>query len=444
MAINMGNFAETYELAKKHTNEDKTWYWTAWEGVTYPVEVTFKMAEKGGYMAEYIMHDLQRTNDRADYPNLSDAEFGNFRNIATTGMGKDVLYRGSSPINPELGRNTYVDAALKQAGVNVIMNLANSQEEAEAYEGFADTYYSGQKVIYLNLGVDFSAPEFQKGLAEGLRFFAANKGTYYVHCTEGKDRAGFVSALLECLMGATYDEVVADYMVTYYNYYGVTKEAEPAKYDAILRSNIVKTLQTAFGVEDLKTADLKQEATDFFKELGLTDAELTTLTANLSKKYTGGSTEPDTKSYVKVTAAPEDWSGTYLIVNEADETSAYVFNGNDAVNGYVSATIANSKITSSTELDAVAVTIEKTTDGYTLKVNGQYIYGTDGKNTLKFTDTAANAVNTITLSETDGVIITSNTSVLRFNAASNQLRFRYYKSSSYANQQAIQLYKLEG
>ena len=48
-------------------------------------------------------------------------------------------------------------------------------------------------------------------------------------------------------MGATYDEVVADYMVTYYNYYGVTKEAEPAKYDAILRSNIVKTLQTAFA-----------------------------------------------------------------------------------------------------------------------------------------------------------------------------------------------------
>ena len=279
MAINMGNFAETYELAKKHTNEDKKWYWTAWEGVTYPVEVTFKMAEKGGYMAEYIMHDLQRTNDRADYPNLSDAEFGNFRNIATTGMGKDVLYRGSSPINPELGRNTYVDAALKQAGVNVIMNLANSPEEAEAYEGFADTYYSGQKVIYLNLGVDFSAPEFQKGLAEGLRFFAANKGTYYVHCTEGKDRAGFVSALLECLMGATYDEVVADYMVTYYNYYGV--EPGTDKYEAIANSNIIKTLQNAFGVEDLSKADLQKGAKGYMKAIGLTDAEITDLMVNL-------------------------------------------------------------------------------------------------------------------------------------------------------------------
>ena len=84
-----------------------------------------------------------------------------------------------------------MDAALKQAGVNVIMNLANSQEEAEAYEGFADTYYSGQKVIYLNLGVDFSAPEFQKGLAEGLRFFAANKGTYYVPLHRGQGPCRF-------------------------------------------------------------------------------------------------------------------------------------------------------------------------------------------------------------------------------------------------------------
>lgn len=444
LAINMGDFAGKNGIATKKTNEDKTYEWYYAAETNIPAVVTIEMGEKGGYYDEWLIHQLKRTNNREDYKHLSDAEFANFRNVATTGMGENALYRSSSPINDEIGRNTYADKAAEAAGVRTFMNLANDEATAKGYEGFDSTYYSKQNVVYLNLGVDFTAADFKTGLATGLRYFTTHEGPYLVHCTEGKDRAGFVSALLECYMGAAYDEVVADYMVTYYNYYGVTKEAEPAKYDAILRSNIVKTLQTAFGVEDLKTADLKQEATDFFKELGLTDAELTTLTANLSKEYTGGSTEPETKSYVKVTAAPEDWSGTYLIVNEADETSAYVFNGKDAVNGYVSATIANSKITSSTELDAVAVTIEKTTDGYTLKVNGQYIYGTDGKNTLKFTDTAANAVNTITLSETDGVIITSNTSVLRFNAASNQLRFRYYKSSSYANQQAIQLYKLEG
>ena len=282
MAINMGNFAETYELAVKHTDEDKNWYWTAWEGVTYPVEVTFTMAEKGGYRAEYILHELQRTNDRADYPDLTDEEFANFRNVATTGMGKNLLYRGSSPINPELGRSGYADAALKKAGVTVIMNLADSEADAKAYEGFADTYYAGQKVIYLNLGVDFTAPEFQAGLADGLRFFAANKGVYYVHCTEGKDRAGFVNALLECLMGATFNEVVEDYMTTYYNYYGV--EPGTDKYTAIAESNIIKTLQTAFGVEDLSKADLQKGAKDYMKAIGLTDAEITSLMTNLGYK----------------------------------------------------------------------------------------------------------------------------------------------------------------
>ena len=279
LAINMGNFAETYELAVKHTDADKNWYWTAWEGVTYPVEVTFTMAEKDGYRAEYILHELQRTNDRADYPDLTDEEFANFRNVATTGMGKNLLYRGSSPIDPQLGRSTYADAALKKAGVTVIMNLANSEADAKAYEGFADTYYAGQKVIYLNLGVDFSAPEFQAGLADGLRFFAENKGVYYVHCTEGKDRAGFVNALLECLMGATFSEVVEDYMTTYYNYYGVERGSE--KYTAIAQSNIIKTLQTAFGVADLTTADLQQGTKDYMKAIGLTDGEIAALMANL-------------------------------------------------------------------------------------------------------------------------------------------------------------------
>ena len=194
-------------------------------------------------------------------------------------MGKNLLYRGSSPIDPQLGRSTYADAALKKAGVTVIMNLANSEADAKAFEGFADTYYAGQKVIYLNLGVDFSAPEFQAGLADGLRFFAENKGVYYVHCTEGKDRAGFVNALLECLMGATFSEVVEDYMTTYYNYYGVERGSE--KYTAIAESNIIKTLQAAFGVADLTTADLQQGAKDYMKAIGLTDGEIAALMANL-------------------------------------------------------------------------------------------------------------------------------------------------------------------
>lgn len=325
LAINMGDFAGKNGIATKKTNEDKTYEWYYAAETNIPAVVTIEMGEKGGYYDEWLIHQLKRTNNREDYKDLSDAEFANFRNVATTGMGENALYRSSSPINAEIGRNTYADKAAEAAGVKTFMNLANDEATAKGYEGFDSTYYSKQNVVYLNLGVDFTAADFKTGLATGLRYFTTHEGPYLVHCTEGKDRAGFVSALLECYMGAAYDEVVADYMVTYYNYYGVTKEAEPAKYDAIVRSNIVKTLQTAFGVEDLKTADLKQEATDFFKELGLTDAELTTLTANLSKKYTGGST--GTSSYTVATSIA---AGDKIIIAAAYNDKNYAVTNDTA------------------------------------------------------------------------------------------------------------------
>ncbi|MBQ1679298.1 MAG: S-layer homology domain-containing protein, partial [Oscillospiraceae bacterium] len=295
MAINMGSFAEAYGLAIKTTNPDKTYFWTPVEGVEFPVPVTVEMKEAGGYLMEMNIRDINRTNNREDYPALTDEEFANFRRITTTGMG-DHLYRGSSPINPEIGRNTYADAALENAGVTVVMNLANSQADAEAYPGFAESYYAGQNVIYLNLGVDFFAEEFKTGLAAGLRHFAENEGVYYVHCTEGKDRAGFVSALLECFMGASCDEVVADYLKTYTNYYnvvdGVQQPLSEETLNAIAESNIIRTLQRAFAVEDLTSADLAAEAEEYLSELGLNAEELAALRTNL-----GGETQQPTSSY---------------------------------------------------------------------------------------------------------------------------------------------------
>ena len=279
-AINMGDFATTYGIAAKTTNEDQTFVWNYVEGVEGPVTFTISLKEAGGYYDEYVMHQLSYTNERADYPDLTDEQFANFRAVETTGMGKGTLYRTASPVNPENNRNTYADAALKAAGVTVVMNLADDAETVKDYEGYADSYYSTINYIALNMGVDFAAEDFQTKLASGLTFFAENPGVYAVHCTEGKDRAGFVTALLECLMGAGYDEVVADYMVTFYNYYGVTKDE--ARYDVIANSNIVKSLQRAFGVDDLTVADLSAEAVKYMKAIGLGEDTLAALKKNLS------------------------------------------------------------------------------------------------------------------------------------------------------------------
>ena len=282
LAINMGDLATVSGIAtKEKTEEDPGYIWHLNEGVTEPVRVSITMKEQGGYYDQYVIRQLVRSENREDYPDLSDEEFANFRAITTTGVGAGKLYRSSSPVNPEISRNLIADQAAPAAGVKTFINLADNEEVMRGYEGFDASYYSRQAIIPLNLGVDFTAEEFKAGLAEGLRFIAANEGPYLVHCTEGKDRAGFVSAILECLMGASADEVIADYMVTFFNYYGVQPGTE--QYDYIANSNICKSLAVAFGIDDIRGADLQAEAEAYLLAIGLSAEEIAQIRANLGE-----------------------------------------------------------------------------------------------------------------------------------------------------------------
>lgn len=286
VAINYGQLAVDAGLAKPNTDPAVSDKYVAADGVTYPVKVTITMKDKGAYYDEWDARQLpQRTGDRnADmYKNLTDAEFANVRVIETTGMGEGVLYRGSSPINDAVeGRNPYADAAAKAAGIKTFINLADSEAAAKAYPGWEGSYYSTQDAVFLNMPVAFTTDAFKTGLANGYRYIASSEteAPYYMHCTEGKDRCGIASAVLECFMGASYDEVVTDYLVTYYNYYGIQPGTEKAA--NIAKYGIVSALQTMFGVEDLSKADLQAEALDYLLEIGLNAEEIGSLLLTLS------------------------------------------------------------------------------------------------------------------------------------------------------------------
>ena len=286
LAVNTGCFAEKYKLASKTTDEDGSFTWKYNEGITGPVKVKISLKASGAYLDDYQLRQVESSNKRDDYPELSDKEFANFREVTTSGMGRGVLYRTSSPINPSNNRNTYADEAIKEAGVTVILNLADNADTAFGYEGFDDTYYSTTSFKTLDLPVGFLTKEFEDKLADGLRFMADNSGVYAVHCKEGKDRAGYVSALLECFMGASLDEIKADYMTTFYNYYKIS-ESDPG-YDVIANGNIVKSLKNAFTFKksdkkkDLSKRNLKKCAVKYFKKIGLTSKEIKALRKNLS------------------------------------------------------------------------------------------------------------------------------------------------------------------
>lgn len=282
-AINTGDFATTYGIAVKTTHADESYTWDYAEGVTGPVSCTISMKEPGGYYSEYIMHQLFYTDERNDYPALCDEAFANFRVVQTTGMGQNTLYRSASPVDPQHKRNTYADAALKECGVTVIMDLKDDEATLTAFPGYAESYYASVSHIALNTGMDLTFADNQEKLAKGLCFFAENPGVHAVHCLEGKDRTGIVCALLECLMGASLDEVVADYMVTFYNYYGV--EPGSLKYDVISRGNILKNLQKLFETEDLGSADLTGCAESCIIRIGLSANEIQRLRENLGADH---------------------------------------------------------------------------------------------------------------------------------------------------------------
>ena len=150
--------------------------------------------------------------------------------------------------------------------------------------------------------------------------------------------------------------------------------------------------------------------------------------------YTLFVVEETTGYYIKVVSAPADWSGKYLIVYE-EGTDAYVFNGKDEANGYVSAVTDGDVIKANSEIDAVAVTIATMEGGYSVKTADGYIYGTSNSNKLN-TNASEPQLNTIEFTA-DGVNIEAGR-YLRFNSAKGDMRFRYY-NLTYG--ESVQLYK---
>ena len=167
-----------------------------------------------------------------------------------------------------------------------ILNLSDDEEKiADCMEAddFASpnfkALYDGAKVKPIALNMNLGSADFREKLAKGLIAMSEKEGPYLVHCTEGKDRTGFVCMLLEALCGATYQEIVDDYMLTYANYYGITAASDAARYTVIVESVLDPLLRTMLNDPnaDLATADLAAGAVTFLQNAGMTDAQITAL-----------------------------------------------------------------------------------------------------------------------------------------------------------------------
>lgn len=248
-------------------------------------EVEITVLEKEGALAIQQVNQLVHSNRREDFN--SDEEFSNFRMVALGNIKENILYRSASPINNKHNRASITNKLVKNANIQTIANLADNKEiiyEAAMESAFDSTYYvdlyENNKVKFFPLTLNFRTDSFGQLATEAIIYISQNEGPYLVHCTEGDYRTDFIIMLIALVMGATVEEICEDYMLTYENYYHITKDSNSDKYNNILEAYCMESLRHIAGVgkgADISNINLQEKAIAFLMKYGMTDSELETL-----------------------------------------------------------------------------------------------------------------------------------------------------------------------
>jgi hypothetical protein len=286
--------------------------------------------------------------------------------------------------------------------------------------------FEAYQVLYLNNEKWTSG---QADIIVGDEVVIYGKVTYYNGTTP--ETTGRGTAYLYSLNGVT---GVEKYTITVNpsNNGSVTASAS----EAVAGAEITLTVTPATGYEldALTVVDASSN------NVSVSDNKFTMPESNVTVSATFKEEDASTTYYVKVTSAADLTDGEYLIVYEEGSVA---FNGDlgtlDAVGNTIAVTLNDSKIAVSSAVDAANFTYDSATKSLK-SASGYYIGQTSDANGLKSSATDAYE-NTISFDADGNADIVSGGAYLRYNSASNQIRFRYYKSSSYTGQKPIALYK---
>ena len=263
-----------------------------WEGfgVSEDTKVTITLNEKAKYLASQELFALSYSDERNDYE--SDIIFANFREVKGGDIKEGMFYRSASPCDDQHNRAACTNALVEQAGIRFVLNLSDNETKYAGYveaEGFASQYYDSLykvgNVLLLAMNANYRSDAFAATISEAFYEMTKHEGPTLIHCVEGKDRTGFVCTLLLALAGASAQEIIDDYMITYDNYYGVTKEKNPDKYEAIL-GNVYDFLYCLCNAEkgaDIDSLDLKAGAESYLAKGGLTQEQIAEIEAYVTK-----------------------------------------------------------------------------------------------------------------------------------------------------------------
>lgn len=248
-------------------------------------KVTITVNKSGKYKDIEETLCIKYSDDINEYP--SKEAFANFREIRTGHLKEGILYRGASPVDDSRKRTTAVDELLEEHNIAYNIDLADKNTEGSKYQvhSYIEGLRNNDKVLFLGMAAAYKTEDFaskMKALFEGI---LNNDGPYYIHCLEGKDRTGYVCMVIEALCGATYEELIDDYFITYQNYYQIEKGSD--KYNIIKEMHIDEMIRFVFGFNKttnlLMANYLSQVNSYLLEEVKLTEEQIDAVQAKLSK-----------------------------------------------------------------------------------------------------------------------------------------------------------------
>ncbi len=268
LSTNHGKFANMYYISKN-------------------TPVTLQCVEKNGYYEEYQAHQYIISDRRSDYKN--DRVFANFREVRSDGIAPKTLYRSGNPLlyfqSPN--RSNYCAKLVKKSKVKSIINMSNTKREIKSFikrKPSSTSYYKKLwkkgNVYYGKFTTDMTSEEYMLPVISALRFMIDAPAPYVIHCNMGKDRTGYLCALLQALTGASYEEIVDDYMISFENYYGIKRDTR--RWDLIAKGNIGTLLSETFVTDEFEKANLAWAATNYLKKYGMSDEEIEALKNRLA------------------------------------------------------------------------------------------------------------------------------------------------------------------
>ncbi len=261
-------------------------------------KVTITVNKEGKYKDVEETLSITYSDDINEYD--SKEQFANFRSIKAGNLKENLIYRGASPIDNRRKRASTVDSLLKENNIQYDIDLADKLITSNTFVSidnkpllgasnfvigeYFQTLLDANKAIFLGMAAAYKTDVFASQMKTMFEAILNNDGPYYIHCLEGKDRTGYVCMVIEALLGATYEELIDDYFITYHNYYGIEKGSN--KYEVIKSLHIDEMIRYVFGFDEetnLLTANYKTPVNSYLLSIGLTQEQIDAIQVKLSK-----------------------------------------------------------------------------------------------------------------------------------------------------------------